>query len=151
MSDKATTVRVLPYTKELILKHSKKQGITQNDLIEKAILVAEQSNFSYEIPLKQIEKMQVLQANRIIGFLKTQDKNLLQTEENIYKYFRKNLHDDRRSVLEYFYTKTYDEFRNIATEFYGDQDEVKERFLSRFQDFFSETYKRLLMDIDEVE
>jgi hypothetical protein len=151
MSDKATTIRVKPYTKELILKHSRKQKITQNDLVEKAILVAEQSNFSTEIPLKQIEKMQVQQTNRIIGFLKIQDKNLHQAEENIYHYFRQNLRDDRRGILEYFYTKTFDEFEQISREFYKGNDEVKERFMIRFKDFFSETYKRLLSDIDKID
>lgn len=151
MSDKATTIRVKPYTKELILKHSRKQKITQNDLVEKAILVAEQSNFSTEIPLKQIEKMQVQQTNRIIGFLKMQDKNLHQAEENIYHYFRQNLRDDRRGVLEYFYTKTFDEFEQISREFYKENNEIKERFMIRFKDFFSETYKRLLADIDKID
>ena len=80
MSDSATSVRVQAYTKELINKHSKRLGLSQGDLIEKAISVAEKLNFEYDLPLDEIKKNQVLETNRLIGFLKTQDKNLKQTE-----------------------------------------------------------------------
>jgi hypothetical protein len=59
MSDSSTTVRVQSYTKELINKHSKRLGMSQGDLIEKAILVAEKLDFEYDLPLDEIRKMQV--------------------------------------------------------------------------------------------
>ncbi len=151
MSDKATTVRIKPYTKELIIKHSKRMRITQNDLIELAILVAEKMGFEYNLPLKEIEKKQILQTNRLIGFLKIQDKNLKQTEENIYTFFKERLREDRREVLEYLSVRTVEEVIRISDEFYGEKTEVKERFITRFKDFFEEAYKSLLRDINEIE
>lgn len=89
MESKATSVRVKSYTKELIIKHSKRQKITQDELIERAILLAEKNNFEFDLPVKKIEKYQISNTNRIIGFLKTQDKNLIQTENNIIDYLNK--------------------------------------------------------------
>lgn len=155
MSDNATTVRVKTYTKELISKHSKKQKLTQNDLIEKAILVAEKMNFEYELPLQKIEKSQVQQTNRMIGFLKTQDKNMAQMEQNIYNFFNQKLREDRREILEYFYIKTYETIDEICKKYYITEDEETAPrkyniFMERFRMFFAENYKVLLNDIDEL-
>lgn len=155
MSDNATTVRVKTYTKELISKHSKKQKLTQNDLIEKAILVAEKMNFEYELPLQKIEKSQVHQTNRMIGFLKTQDKNMAQMEQNIYNFFNQKLREDRREILEYFYIKTYETIDEICKKYYiAEDEETAPRkyniFMERFRMFFAENYKVLLNDIDEL-
>ena len=46
-------------------------------------MCAETHNFSEESQLKQFEKIQQKETNRLIGFLKTQDKNLLQTKQNL--------------------------------------------------------------------
>lgn len=151
MSDNASTVRVQSYTKELINKHSKRLGMSQGDLIEKAILVAEKLNFEYDLPLDEIKRIQVSETNRLIGFLKTQDKNLKQTEENIYHYFRKNLHEDRRAILEYFYFKSKKHMQEMATKYYqkngGDNSEkIAELFMGRFNSFFDENYKILLAE-----
>ena len=150
MKGKDTTIRVKMYTKELIVKHSRAKKMTQNDLVEQAILVAEKINFEYNLPLKEIEKKQVIQTNRLIGFLKIQDKNLKQTEENIYHFFNNRLKEDRREVLEYLSIKTVEEFARISDEYYGDKTEVKERFLDRFKEFFNEAYKTLLNDINTI-
>ena len=168
MSNKATTIRVKPYTKELIIKHSRAKKITQNDLVEMAILVAEKMNFKYDLPLKQIEKKQVTETNRLIGFLKTQDKNLeeleskfrkrlqsqnnklKQTEQNIYLFFKERLREDRREVLEYLFVKTLEEIIRISDEYYKDRRETKERFITRFKDFFAEAYETLKRDINQI-
>lgn len=154
MSDSASTVRVQSYTKELINKHSKKLKISQGELIERAISVAEKLNFEYDLPLNEIKKMQVSETNRLIGFLKTQDKNLKQTEENIYNYFSKNLHEDRRAILEYFYLRSKDHMREMATAYYeksgGENSEkVAQLFMERFSSFFDENYKILLREHHE--
>lgn len=137
MNNKDTTVRVKPYTKELILKHSRKLKISQNDFIEKAILAAEQHNFSTEIPLKQIEKNQTIQANRIIGFLKTQDKNLHQVEQNIYQYTQNILRADRNEVMEFLYYTIEEELPQIVSEFYKGDKELSETYLERHRMFFN--------------
>jgi len=154
MSDKATTVRVQSYTKELINKHSKRLGISQGELIERAISVAEKLDFEYDIPLNEIKKMQVSETNRLIGFLKTQDKNLKQTEENIYHYFRKNLHEDRRAILEYFYFRSKNHIADFARFYYKRQGganagDVAKLFLERFNLFFDANYKKLLEEHHE--
>jgi hypothetical protein len=151
MSDSSTTVRVQSYTKELINKHSKRLGMSQGDLIEKAILVAEKLDFEYDLPLDEIRKMQVSETNRLIGFIKTQDKNLKQTEQNIYHFFRKNLHEDRRALLEYFYFKGKQYMEESAKEYYKKADVPDPKtltllFITRFNTFFSETYEKLLSE-----
>ena len=125
MSAKDTTVRVKTHTKELILKHSRKRKISQNDLIEQAILCAEQHNFSTEIPLKQIEKNQTIQANRIIGFLKTQDKNLSQIEDNIYNMMLSKLKADRNEVLEFVHYQTIEELPKAISDFYIEEENLE--------------------------
>jgi len=154
MSDNATTVRVKSYTKELINKHSKRLGISQGDLIEKAISVAEKLNFDYDLPLDEIKKMQVSETNRLIGFLKTQDKNLKQTEENIYHYFRKNLHEDRRAILEYFYFRSKGNVMEMAVNYYQENggensDKITQLFMERFNSFFDANYQKLLTEHHE--
>ena len=154
MSDNASTVRVQSYTKELINKHSKKLGISQGDLIEKAISVAEKLNFEYDLPLDEIKKMQVSETNRLIGFLKTQDKNLKQTEDNIYHFFKKNLHEDRRAILEYFYYRTKGNVMDLASEYYQkkggeNSDKIAGLFMERFNSFFDSNYQKLLTEHHE--
>ena len=151
MAEKASTVRVQPYTKELISKHSKRLGISQGDLIEKAISVAEKLGFEYDLPLGEIKKMQVSETNRLIGFLKTQDKNLKQTEENIYHFFKKNLHEDRRAILEYFYFRSKQQIGEMAIEYYREKggensEKVAQLFMERFNTFFDENYQILLRE-----
>jgi len=134
MSDNASSVRVKSYTKELINKHSKRLGISQGELIEKAISVAEKLNFEYDLPLDKIKKTQVSETNRLIGFIIKQDKKLKQTEENIYHFFRKNLHEDRRAILEYFYLRSKQHMREMAQEYYaknGGENSEKVAQLSR--------------------
>mgnify|MGYP000176854042 FL=1 len=154
MTDNATSVRVQSYTKELINKHSKRLGLSQGDLIEKAISVAEKLNFEYHLPLEEIKKTQVSEANRLIGFLKTQDKNLRQTEENIYHFFRKNLHEDRRAILEYFYFKSKKQMREMAMKYYEEKggensEKVAQLFMDRFNIFFDDNYRILLREHHE--
>ena len=141
MSDNASTIRVQSYTKELINKHSKKLKISQGELVERAISVAEKLNFEYNLPLEEIRKIQVSEINRLIGFLKIQDKNLKQTEENIYHYFRKNLHEDRRAILEYFYIRSKDNIRLLAHSYYlkhggENASKIEELFIERFLSLF---------------
>lgn len=150
MSDKSTTVRVKPYTKELIIKHSRAKNLTQNDLVEKAILVAEKMNFEYNLPLKEIEKMQVSQTNRLIGFLKTQDKNLKQTEENIYHFFQKRLKEDRREVLEYLSLNLSQQIREETEIFFKNDKESGEDFTKLFFHFFNKIYENLRKDINTI-
>lgn len=146
MSAKDSSVRIKPHTKELILKHSRKRKISQNELIEQAILCAEQHNFSIEIPLKQIEKNQTIQANRIIGFLKTQDKNLQQMEENIYQFFGSKLKADRNEVLEFFDFTISQELPKVVMEHYQDE-ELSKTFVDRFKMFYSKIYPILRRNI----
>lgn len=150
MSDKSTTIRVKPYTKELIIKHSRAKRLTQNDLVEKAILVAEKMNFEYDLPLKEIEKMQVSQTNRLIGFLKTQDKNLKQTEENIYHFFQNRLKEDRREVLEYLSLNLSQQIREETEMFFKNDKESGEDFTKLFFHFFNKIYENLRKDINTI-
>jgi hypothetical protein len=150
MSSKDSTVRVKPYTKELILKHSRKQKISQSELIERAILCAEQHNFSTEITVKQIEKNQQKEANRIIGFLKMQDKNLNQMEENIFHYFQSKLKADRNEVLEFVEYTINEELPKIARDFYSnrnDAEDLADNFVKRFKSFYRELYPILRRNI----
>jgi len=150
MSSKDSTVRVKSYTKELILKHSQKQKISQSELIERAILCAEQHNFSTEITIKQIEKSQQKEANRIIGFLKMQDKNLRQTEENLYQYFQSKMKADRNEVLEFVEYTIDEELPKIVREFYSDRrdsEALAENFINRFKGFYSKLHPILRRNI----
>ena len=83
MGSNTTTVRVDVSTKELILKHSKRLKLSQNKVIEHAFLCAENSNFTTELPLKSIAKNQAKETNRLIGFIKKQDENLFQVQQNL--------------------------------------------------------------------
>jgi hypothetical protein len=150
MSEKDSTVRVKPYTKELIIKHSRRQKISQSELIERAILSAEQHNFSTEIPLKQIEKNQQKEANRIIGFLKMQDKNLHQMEENLYRYFQAKLKADRNEVLEFVEYTIDEELPKIARDFYSDRnnaEDLADNFVMRFKSFYRKLHPILRRNI----
>lgn len=154
MTDNATTVRVQSYTKERIIKYSKKFKISQGELIDRAISVSEKLDFEYNLPLDEIKKMQVSETNRLIGFLKTQDKNLKQTEQNIYHFFNKNLHEDRRAILEYFYFRTKEHMRENALKYYRENggensEKVAELFLERFEGFFEENYEKLVREHHE--
>ena len=80
---KTTTIAVKNYIKERVIKHSKRLELNQNDLIEICLDIAEKNNFINDYSIEVILKNQVKEANRIIGFIKTQDKSLLQIQENI--------------------------------------------------------------------
>ena len=80
---KTTTIEVKNYIKERVIKHSKRLELNQNDLIEICLDIAEKNNFINDYSIEVILKNQVKEANRIIGFIKTQDKSLLQIQENI--------------------------------------------------------------------
>ena len=80
---KTTTIAVKNYIKERVIKHSKRLELNQNDLIEICLDIAEKNNFINDYSIAVILKNKVQEANRIIGFIKTQDKSLLQIQENI--------------------------------------------------------------------
>ena len=86
MSDKASTVRVQPYTKELINKHAKRLGISQNDLIYKAILSAEKNDFEEENLTK---KMVAKQVSRMIAVLENKTTELKTGQQGITKLIGK--------------------------------------------------------------
>lgn len=147
MSAQDSTVRVKPYTKELILKHSRNRKISQNELIEQAILCAEQHNFSTEIAIKQIEKNQTIQANRIIGFLKTQDKNLAQIEENIYQSTLSKLRADRNEVLEFIHYQTIEELPKAISLHYIEQENLEEREARELGEKYTAIFKKVSSEI----
>ncbi|MCG8768610.1 hypothetical protein [Tenacibaculum finnmarkense] len=146
-----SSVRVKQHTKELIQKNSKKHKITQDELIFRAINIAEKMNFEYDLPLAEIKKNQVIQTNRLIGFLKTQDKNLKQTEENIYFYFQNKLKEDRRQLAEFFYIKTMEYFQELTLEHYKENAEVQQNYMNRFKQFFSKAYDKLVAEVNVLE
>ena len=150
MSSNTTTVRVQLSTKELISKHSKRLGISQNELIEKAILSAEKNNFSEDLLEKNVMNHIKKREDQIIRFLKTQDKNMLQMEKNIYSFFRENVKDDRRETLEYFYLNSLYDIQKQAEIFYKENPQRGEQFYKRFKEFFYKTYTKLVTEIKTV-
>tara|TARA_B100002049_G_scaffold236470_1_gene223277 strand:- start:6762 stop:7247 length:486 start_codon:yes stop_codon:yes gene_type:complete len=148
MSDKASTVRVQPYTKELINKHAKRLGISQNDLIYKAILSAEKNDFEDENLLEKTLKNQL---DRVFGFLKTQDKNLVQVEKNILGSMKLYDNVDRMAVLKFFYQKTNEEITKYAKEKYRSKPETGINFIKSFKELFEEVYLKLIDDFDDIE
>ncbi|MCG8758097.1 hypothetical protein [Tenacibaculum finnmarkense] len=108
-------------------------------------------NFEYDLPLAEIKKNQVIQTNRLIGFLKTQDKNLKQTEENIYFYFQNKLKEDRRQLAEFFYIKTMEYFQELTLEHYKENAEVQQNYMNRFKQFFSKAYDKLVAEVNVLE
>jgi len=148
MSDKASTVRVQPYTKELINKHAKRLGISQNDLIYKAILSAEKNDFEDENLLEKTLKNQL---DRVFGFLKTQDKNLLQVQQNIIGNMKLYDNVDRMAVLKFFYSKTEEEITNKAKVKYRNDPDTAIKFIRSFKEMFKEIYLKLINDFDDIE
>lgn len=121
MIDKSSVVRVNSYTKDKIKTLSKKKGLTQGELILKALEVAEKMNFEYDLPLDKIAKNQVKESNRIIGFLKQQDKNMLQLEKNIQHFYEHKITLSRRDEFDKFYALMHhnkEEVLNSRREIY---------------------------------
>jgi hypothetical protein len=125
MSEKASVVRVNSYTKDMINRISKKKGISQGELILRALEVAEKMNFEYDLPLDKIAKNQTKESNRIIGFLKQQDKNMSQLEQNIYSFYSNKITVSRRDEMESLYIQI-DE--NIDSVFKEEKEELTELF-----------------------
>lgn len=95
---KITTVAVKSYIKERIIKYSNQLKLNQNDLIDLCLNIAEKNNFKDDFAIDVITKNQTQEINRLIGFLKTQDKNLLQVQENII-YKIEKLNTERKESL----------------------------------------------------
>ena len=155
MSVKDSTTRVSSHTKELILKHSRKMKISQNELIERAILCAEQHNFSTEIAIKQIERNQVIQANRIIGFIKTQDKIIAEIPQQIYESTTSGLRADRNEVLEFIFYKTKKTLNKEVMNYWLKEVELSQEkaientqlYMEVFEAVSSKIYAELRKDI----
>lgn len=155
MSVKDSTTRVSSHTKELILKHSRKMKISQNELIERAILCAEQHNFSTEIAIKQIERNQVIQANRIIGFIKTQDKIIAEIPQQIYESTTSGLRADRNEVLEFVFYKTQKTLNKEVMNYWLKEVELSQEkaientqlYMEVFEAVSSKIYAELRKDI----
>lgn len=155
MSVKDSTTRVSSHTKELILKHSRKMKISQNELIERAILCAEQHNFSTEIAIKQIERNQVIQANRIIGFIKTQDKIIAEIPQQIYESTTSGLRADRNEVLEFVFYKIQKVLEKEVMNFWVEKKVFSEEKINEqtqihmnvFNQVSSKIYNELRKDI----
>ena len=129
--------------------------ISQNELIERAILCAEQHNFSTEIAIKQIERNQVIQANRIIGFIKTQDKIIADIPQQIYDSTTSGLRADRNEVLEFVFYKIKKTLKEEVMKYWlevegfsqGKAIENTELYLEVFQTVSSKIYAVLRRDI----
>ncbi len=80
---KDSSIKIKSYTKERIKKHCSLLNFTQNELIELLLDIGEKNNFSNENLFHQIKKHTTAETNRIIGFLKTQDKMINQNSANI--------------------------------------------------------------------
>ena len=137
MSDKSSTVRVQPYTKELINKHAKRLGISQNDLIYKAILSAEKNNFEDE---NLTEKMLSNQVGRMIAVLTNRYKNLKKGQEDIFKMIGKTTLFDMQNTADFVFNRTGEEMRKQAEEFHGKGTKEAERYMKLYNAFLKKIY-----------
>lgn len=78
-----THIRVYKLTRDKINGLADKWETTQAEAVDRILTSAESVNFDTEPSINKIENVVQKNANRIIGFLKTQDKNLLQVQDNI--------------------------------------------------------------------
>lgn len=102
MATDSALIKIKMFTKERIVKHSKRLKMTQGDFVELCLDVAEKANFVNEYPTEHLLKFQREETNRIIGFIKVQDKNLIQVEQNIYHFLQNissNKTDDFFKIL----------------------------------------------------
>lgn len=102
MATDSALIKIKMFTKERIVKHSKRLKMTQGDFVELCLDVAEKANFVNEYPTEHLLKFQRDETNRIIGFIKIQDKNLIQVEQNIYHFLQNisaNKTDDFLKIL----------------------------------------------------
>lgn len=90
MATDSALIKIKLFTKERVVRHSKRMKMTQGDFIELCLDVAEKANFINEYPTEHLLKFQRGETNRIIGFLKVQDKNMIQIEQNIYHFLKSN-------------------------------------------------------------
>lgn len=79
----ATHIRVYRLTRDKINSLADKWNTTQAKAMERIFLSAESVNFQTEEEPKIIEQIVTKHSNRIIGFLKTQDNNLMQVQKNL--------------------------------------------------------------------
>lgn len=101
MATDGALIKIKKFTKERIVKHSKRLGMTQGDFVELCIDVAEKANFVNEYPTEHLLKFQRDETNRIIGFIKVQDKNLIQVEQNIYHFLKTEFGKDVDDFLKF--------------------------------------------------
>ena len=76
-------IRVSSYTHERILKFSKYFKMNQGSFIESVLNIAEKQNFSSEVQTDILQKSMQKETNRLIGFIKTQDKKIDDFETRI--------------------------------------------------------------------
>lgn len=83
-------IRVSSYTHERILKFSKMFKLKQGVFIDIVIDIAEKCNFSSETQTEILQKSTTKDINRLIGFLKIQDKNAQVFEKKVMEKLHEN-------------------------------------------------------------
>ena len=100
---KDTSIRIKSHTKERLDKYSKRLKLTHNELIELLINIGEKNNFEDNYHVEIIEKIIQKESNRVIGFIRTQDKMIQQNSDNlesVYKNIELNERKRHNETLE---------------------------------------------------
>lgn len=78
-----TTIKIDKITKERIVKYSRNLKMTQGNFLSYILEIAEKNNFQKEVGIDLIKKNISEDNNRIIGFIKTNDKSVNQVNKNL--------------------------------------------------------------------
>ena len=104
-----------------------------------------------QITIKGTNRPNKKETNRIIGFLKTQDKNLVQTEQNIYSFFEERTQiKDKKKVIEVLVNGSKPFLEKSAKEYFENDENRVNDFMNMYEDISVLFYEYLEKAIKEI-